>query len=141
MNCKVHLIDDVDTIILLGDKEPGHVVQGTLDQLKAETNIADLILSDHGHKESAENLMKLGSPEIQSRKKVMTKSSQEKDQATNVRVSGSFDAYRYYMRAIGSSYVFILLGLTVSTEFMSVFPGMCTVNICLCIVYLWYDHN
>ena len=120
---KVHLVDDVDSIILLGDKRSGHVIQGTLEHLKAVTNLEDLLLSKHGRDTSEKSEQFSRDPTLPTIKKASINGTQGKNQKAYKSAHGSFDAYRYYLKAIGSPYVAILFGLTISTEFMSVFPG------------------
>ncbi|OAA69268.1 ABC transporter, transmembrane domain, type 1 [Akanthomyces lecanii RCEF 1005] len=43
----LHLIDRPDSVILLGDDGPGSVIQGTLEELKKNTKIQDLIATSH----------------------------------------------------------------------------------------------
>ncbi|KID79154.1 ABC transporter atnG [Metarhizium brunneum] len=118
----LHLIDRPDSVILLGDKGPGQVIQGPLDELKASTGIQALISSSREESSAHED-------EI-AQKGTLLKTAQgpprQKDVDgkidSKIRTSGDISLYLYYFKAIGTRKLMILLISEAANALTNIFP-------------------
>lgn len=115
----VHLLDKPDSVILLGDKFPGHVLQGSLDELKASTGIQSLISSSNEEGEPREETGQ-ETPLFEAVSRVPRKTD-EVD--SKVRSSGDFSLYLYYFKAVGPKNLAIVLVSELGNAIMNIFPG------------------
>lgn len=119
----VHLIDKPDSVILLGDKYSGHVVQGTLDELKSSTGIQTLISSSSEESKPREEEM----AQDEEMHKMASAAPQRKaggnEIDSKIRTSGDFSLYLYYFKAIGKRNLAIIVIGEMLEALTSVFPG------------------
>lgn len=120
----VHLIDRPDSVILLGDKGPGQVIQGPLEELKASTGIQALISSSreessaHGDETAQKGTLLKTAPRPPRQKDVDGKID------SKIRTSGDISLYLYYFKAIGMRKLMILLISEAANALTNIFPGM-----------------
>jgi hypothetical protein len=117
----VHLIGTPDSVILLGDEVPGHVVQGTLNELKTKTKIQQLISSSqqesNEHKGDAKSSS--GGPATKS----PSAKKEDEEKRDLLRKTGDFSLYKFYFNAVGWSHVLhCFVSLLLYAAFM-VLPG------------------
>lgn len=118
----MHLIGTPDSVILLGDKEPGRVIQGTLEQLKANTNIVDLISSseqEHKDDEVEGTTDSTGS----SSRAISTAKKEDESKTGLLRKSGDLSLYSYYFAAVGWDRVAYLFFGGIMFAVLHVLPG------------------
>ncbi|KAH8710451.1 ABC transporter atnG [Beauveria bassiana] len=95
----LHLIDQPDSVILLGDDGPGSVVQGTLDELKASTRIQDLIATSH--KSADDETANTSSASSQKGNGEQTAPVNEAEKTQDlIRKTGDVTLYSYYLKMV-----------------------------------------
>lgn len=95
----LHLIDQPDSVILLGDDAPGSVVQGTLEELKKNTRIQDLIATSHKSTGSDTADMSSASSQKADADKTSTVNEDERNKDL-IRKTGDITLYSYYLGMI-----------------------------------------
>lgn len=98
----MHLVESPDSVILLGYPEPGKAIQGTLKDLKKQTNIDELISSSRHGDTEATSSTKPGS----SSSSVKADGAKDKEEEKDLlRKTGDLSLYKYYFDAVGWSNV------------------------------------
>lgn len=114
-------MDNPDSVILLGHDGPGSIVQGTMDKLKRETSLSDLIsesFKDENDSRSASSNAKSERTGSASSGDVGKVDDAEADM---LRKSGDLSLYRYYLSAVGWSG---LVGFFITGLLSAVWPGL-----------------
>lgn len=96
----LHLIEQPDSVILIGDDGPGSVVQGTLDELKEKTNIAQLISTSH---KSADGETTANASSANSQKggpDATTDTEKRDEEKLLIQKSGDITLYSYYLNML-----------------------------------------
>lgn len=118
----VHLVKAPDSVILLGDAAPSHVVQGTLEELKATTNIQQLI--SPSQEEHDEHHVEAKSSSGDSTKAAaLTKESEEKKDL--LRKTGDIPLYKFYFDAVGWFRIVHFIVALLVFALLLVLPGEC----------------
>ncbi|KAJ6779329.1 hypothetical protein PWT90_02512 [Aphanocladium album] len=102
----LHLLEQPDSVILIGDDGPGSLIQGTLDELKEKTNIQQLIATSHtsADGESTANVSSASSQKGAPDATASAKSdAAEREQ---IRKSGDLTLYSYYLGMIDRKLAF-----------------------------------
>ncbi|OAA36504.1 ABC transporter, transmembrane domain, type 1 [Beauveria brongniartii RCEF 3172] len=95
----LHLIDQPDSVILLGDDGPSSAVQGTLDQLKATTRVQDLIATSH--KFADDEIANTSSASSQKGIGEQTSTVNEAEKTKDlIRKTGDVTLYSYYLKMV-----------------------------------------
>lgn len=116
----VHLVKSPDSVILIGDPAPGCVVQGTLDELQATTNIQQLISTSQ--EEHDENHVEDNSTTGDSANKATsTKRGEEKKDPLGK--TGDLPLYKFFLDAVGWVHITHFLVAFVVFAVFLVVPG------------------
>lgn len=125
----LHLIDQPDSVILLGDDGPGSLIQGTLDELKTKTKIQDLIATSH----SADDEAGAATPSSASSQKGVAAASaaaategmgDEERQRDVLRKTGDWGLYSYYLNMVGANGVLWFALVVVAAAVWPVLPTL-----------------
>ncbi|KAJ3480929.1 hypothetical protein NLG97_g7944 [Lecanicillium saksenae] len=96
----LHLLDQPDSVILIGDDGPGSLIQGTLNELKQNTSIEQLIATSHGSTDG-ESTTNASSTSSQKGGTNATPSPQsDAAEREQIRKSGDITLYSYYLGMI-----------------------------------------
>ncbi|EXV01691.1 ABC transporter [Metarhizium robertsii] len=118
----VHLIDRPDSVILLGDKGPGQVIQGPLDELKASTGIQALISSSREESSAHEDEIAQKGTLLKTAPRPPRQKDVDGKIDSKIRTSGDISLYLYYFKAIGTRKLMILLISEAANALTNIFP-------------------
>lgn len=120
----MHLIDNPDSVILLGDKCPGNVIQGSLDELKASTGIQALVSSSSEESKPREDEIAQDIAAHHTAPGAPQRKTGGNEVNSKIRTSGDFSLYLYYFQAIGRGNLAVIFIGEVLGGLVGVFPGM-----------------
>lgn len=115
----LHLVDNTDSIILLGDSGPGSVIQGTMEQLKTDTKLGDLISTSHGSHESAATGMGSADGSQKSEMTATAVARVDDAEADLLRKTGDSSLYLYYLKTVDWA---SLVGFVVTGALCALWP-------------------
>lgn len=121
----LHLIDQVDSVIMLGDDGPGSIVQGTMQELKAKTKIQDLIATSY---KSADGDTTANASSASSQKgdaeapQGVNDEEMEKDL---LRKAGDLSLYSYYLNMVGVNGALWFSLLVAAAAAWPILPQIC----------------
>ncbi|EGX89739.1 ABC transporter, putative [Cordyceps militaris CM01] len=96
----LHLIDQPDSVTLVGDDGPGSLIQGTLDELKEKTKIQDLIATSHSSADNDNTTTSSASSQKGGADQTASVNDEEKTRDL-VRKTGDMTLYSYYLGMVG----------------------------------------
>lgn len=98
----LHLIEQPDSVILVGDEGAGSVIQGTLDELKAKTKIQDLIATSRKSADEGDANVNSASSQKGNADAVQDVDEAEKEKELH-RKTGDMTLYAYYLNMVGAN--------------------------------------
>lgn len=115
----MHLVDNPDSVILLGDSGPGSIVQGTMAKLKAESKLGDLISADRGNHDGSDSGASSADGSQKGKETNAPASKTSEEEAELYRKTGDASLYLYYLKAVDS---FGLINLVATSVIMGLWP-------------------
>ncbi|XWX00244.1 hypothetical protein V2A60_008264 [Cordyceps javanica] len=116
----LHLIDQPDSVILLGDDGPGSLIQGTLSQLKEKTKIQDLVATSHSSADNETTTVSSASSQKGNAEQTSDVNDDEKNRDL-VRKTGDITLYSYYLRTLDRKLAILAI---IATSLCAVWPAL-----------------